>query len=198
VHVVAQAGAVARRVVGAEERDVRPQPQRRVKDDGHEVGLGVVLLAVAAVGLGAGGVEVAQRHRAQAVGAVGVEEVLDERLGHAVGVLRLPAGLVVDGHGRRLAEDRRGRREDELADPGVEERAGERQGAAAVLLEVAARRAHRLLDERAGREVHDRVGPVGAERGAQRPQSLCPVDRSSRIETRRPARRSARTAWPPT
>src|SRR5262245_39786870 len=54
VDVVADAGAVGRRVVGAEDVDVGPLAQRYLEHKRDQVGLGAVVLAVRAVGLGAG------------------------------------------------------------------------------------------------------------------------------------------------
>ena len=65
--VVAHRGAVGRRVVGPE--DLRPpaRPQRRADDERNQVRLGIVILADLAVGIGAGGVEVAEAAYRQAV-----------------------------------------------------------------------------------------------------------------------------------
>ncbi len=61
VHVVAQAGAVGRGVVGAEELRGRAPAVRRLDGQRDEVGLRVVVLADRPVRRGAGGVEVAER-----------------------------------------------------------------------------------------------------------------------------------------
>ena len=45
VDVVADAGAVRRRVVGAEDLDVRPLPERHLEDERDQVRLRVVVLA---------------------------------------------------------------------------------------------------------------------------------------------------------
>ena len=67
VDVVAHRGAVGRRVVGAEDRERSPAAVRRLDRQRDEVRLRGVVLADFAVGIGAGGVEVAKRRVAQAV-----------------------------------------------------------------------------------------------------------------------------------
>src|SRR5699024_11991846 len=66
VDVVAHGGAVGGGVVGAEDRDVGPVAQGRLQHQRDQVGLDHPVLAGPAVG--AGDVEVAQAHRAQAAG----------------------------------------------------------------------------------------------------------------------------------
>ena len=69
VDVVADAGAVGRRVVGAEDGDVLALAERDLEDERDQVRLGRVVLADRAVVGGAAGVEVAEGGVAQAVGA---------------------------------------------------------------------------------------------------------------------------------
>ena len=65
VDVVADAGAVGRVVVVAEDGQGRPPAERGVDRERDEVDLGIVVLAERAVGMAAGGVEVAQGDRPQ-------------------------------------------------------------------------------------------------------------------------------------
>ena len=85
VDVVADAGAVGRRVVVAVQRQLAPGAGGRGEDVRDQMGLGVVVLAEALGG--AGDVEVAQADRGQSVGprVVGEREV-DRKLRRAVGI----------------------------------------------------------------------------------------------------------------
>ena len=88
VNVVAQAGAVGRRIVVAEHLQ-RPPAGRRFDRARNQVDLGLVVLADRAVGMRARGIEVAQRDPAQAVRALDMRQrALDRQLGLAVGVDR--------------------------------------------------------------------------------------------------------------
>ena len=93
VDVVADAGAVGRGVVGAEDVDRLALAERDLQDERDEVRFGVVVFADRAVGGGAGGVEVAEGGVAEAVGVRVVgQRVLDDQLGEAVGIDRRSAG----------------------------------------------------------------------------------------------------------
>ena len=72
VDVVADAGAVRRRIVGAEHLHVRPLAERRLAGDLDEMRGVRRRLAGAALRVGAGDVEIAQRHVAEIVRARGV------------------------------------------------------------------------------------------------------------------------------
>ncbi len=68
VDVVAEAGAVGGRVIGAEDFDVFAFAEGDVEDEGNEVGFGGMVFADLAVGGGSGGVEIAEGGGAEAVG----------------------------------------------------------------------------------------------------------------------------------
>ena len=80
VDVIADAGAVGRGVVGAEDVDRLALAESDLQDQRDEMRFGVVVLADRAVGRGTGGVEVAQRGVAEAVGVRVVgQRMLDRR-----------------------------------------------------------------------------------------------------------------------
>src|SRR5262249_25160750 len=95
VYVIADAGAVRRRVVGAEDFDGRALAHRGLNHQRDQVRLGVVVLADGTVRAGAGGVEVAQGGVAQVVsrGEI-VQRSLDGQLGAPIRVDR-PLRLVL-------------------------------------------------------------------------------------------------------
>ena len=72
VDVVADAGAVGRRVIGAVDVDLRPQPERGLDRDLDQVRRVARRLAGAQVRVGARDVEVAQDHVVETMGGRGV------------------------------------------------------------------------------------------------------------------------------
>ena len=116
VDVVAQARAVRRRVVVAEHLQALAAGRGvdRARDD---VNLRRVILAELAVGIGAGGVEIAKRDRADAVRALEVRKrALDRRAWTRRSVDRPLRMRLGDRRLRRLAVRRARRRKDERAD----------------------------------------------------------------------------------
>ena len=71
MHEVADARTVGRRIVGAQQGEGGAEAERGVGGERQQMGLGMVRLADLAVGIGAGGIEIAQRRRAQAAGRRG-------------------------------------------------------------------------------------------------------------------------------
>ena len=117
--------------------------------------------------IGAGGVEIAQRHEADAVGALVMRQrALDRELGLAVAVDR----LLRVGFGNRcldrLAVGRTGRREDEVFHRFGRHRLEYAQRSDDVVAVVARRLAYRFADVEQGREMHDRDDLVAAQRVA--------------------------------
>ena len=139
VDVVADAGAVRRPIVGAEDRQARALPDRvlaRDLDQQRRVRRG---LADAAARIAAGDVEVAQDHVAHRGGGA---QVAQHHLAHqfraAVGIDRHGCGVLVGNAGFGHAVHRRGRREHEMRDAGRGaggEQAARRAGVVAVVLE---------------------------------------------------------------
>ena len=215
VDVVAHAGAVAGRVVGAVERKRGAQARRRLERDGDQVGLGLVTLAEVALGIGAAGVEVAQRRPAQAVGRLRVgEHALDHRLGGAVGVDRR--------EGRRLRDRLRSR--DGRRPPPVEESTKARVPAASAASSSTWRARHvvRVVEQRVrhglgyrqqrgevehavegavlGEDARDGASRRGRRRARAAPRA--PAARARRADRRTPPpcaprAASARSAWLP-
>ena len=74
VHVIADTGAVRRRIVGAEHQQRRPASQRGIDRQRNEMRLRIVVLAQPPGRIRPGGVEVAQHAAAQSVDAPGPVE----------------------------------------------------------------------------------------------------------------------------
>src|SRR5262252_4217044 len=95
MNVVAQAGAIRRRIVVAEHLKPRA-PGRRVDRSRDDVNLRRMIFADFAVGIGTRGVEIAKRHEVNAVRALEMRErSLDGQLGFAIavdGTLRMRLG----------------------------------------------------------------------------------------------------------
>ena len=130
--------------------------------------LGIVPLADPPFLVGARGVEVAQRHRAEpAIGVEIGEDLLDHQLAAAIGVDgRLPMLL---GHrrGLRHAVGRAGRREHELVDARVGRDRQQADRAAHVVVIEGERIEHRLPDLDQRGEMNDRLRLVPGDDVAQ-------------------------------
>jgi hypothetical protein len=126
-----------------------------------------MILAQLAVGVGAGGIEVPQPDRRDAVGALEVRQrLLDGELRLAVGVdrrrrMRLPQRRLC-----RLAVDGGGGREDEAAAAFRGHRLERAERPGHVVAVIAGGIGHRLGHREPRREVHDGGGAALAQRGA--------------------------------
>ena len=115
VDVVADAGAVRRRIVGAVDVDLGPLAERRFAGDLDQMRRRRRRLAGAQLRIGAGDVEIAQHHEAQPVGAAGVvQHDLRHQLRGAVRRDRRGRRILAHRHVLGIAVDRRGRGKDEL------------------------------------------------------------------------------------
>ena len=104
VDVIPDAGAVGGGVMIPEDADVIPLAEGGFHHQRDEVGFGVVILADARLGIGAGGIKVAQRHIPDVIRPVApLEHIFDGQLGGAVGVGGLGAVALLDGLLFRLA-----------------------------------------------------------------------------------------------
>ena len=163
VDVVAHAGAVLGRVVVAEDLDPGAEARGGLEDEGDEVGLGDVLLAELAGGVRAGGVEEAQDHRRDPVGArIVAEDLLHHQLG---------AGVAVDGELRHSLDQRHrvagavggaGGGEDDLPDPGGAHRVEDGDAARHVVAVVEVGPDGGFAHIAARREMEDGLDPVPA------------------------------------
>ncbi len=161
--IVADGGAVGRRIVGAEDVDGGAPPERGLQHERDEVGLGLVLLADLALGIGAGGVEIAQRRVAQAPrGPEPVQHALDHQLRFAIGVDRALRRVLGDRHLVRQAIGRAGRGKDDMPHARLAHRLEQRQAVGDVVAEIKRGLLHRLADIGEGREMHDRGDLVPA------------------------------------
>src|SRR5580692_5471787 len=118
--VVADAGAVGSRVIGAMYLQIRS-----VRGGGqcewNQMSFGIVKFSNLAAGIGSGGVEIAQADGAHSIGAVvGFERVFEKEFGGAVRVHRLARSFFGDGNPTGNAIDCATGGEDEAADTGVQ------------------------------------------------------------------------------
>lgn len=110
VNVVADAGAVGRRVIEAENFELGDIAESGVENAGNEMGFGAMVLA--ALGGGAGGVEIAENGVLQSgVGAIVGKDFLEAELGFAVGIDGVFGMILGNGDGVRLAVGGGGGRE---------------------------------------------------------------------------------------
>ena len=157
-------GSRCRRASGSRCRRsaARAAPQRRLDRERDEVRLRIVILADLAVGIGAGGVEVAERRVAEAVRLpVPVQHLLDGELGLAVRVDRVLRVVLGDRHAsaarRRSRTSTRTRRR---ARPRRSIASEQVQRPDDVVAEILAGVGDRLADVGVGGEVDHRVHAV--------------------------------------
>ena len=111
--------------------------------------------------VGAGHVEIAQRHIAEVMGAGGVlEHPFDHELRAAVGRDRRERRLLRHRLGRGLAVDRGGRGEDESLHPALDGRLDQRARVRGIVEVVAERIGDRFRHHDLRREMRDRVDPM--------------------------------------
>ena len=136
---------------------MRAASRRHLQDQRHQVGFRFVAFAEFALGVGPGGVEVAQADRLQRVGAVVVRKhLLDHPLAAAVGIDRRLRVRLVDRHVVGLAEDRRGGREDEARHTVLAHAIEQDLRRGHVVAVVLGRVGHRFADLDEAGEVHYR------------------------------------------
>ncbi len=117
VDVVADAGAVGRRVVGAEHIHLGAFAESCLDRHLDEMGCALGGLPGAQLGVGAGDVEITQDHVIEGVGDAGIaQHDLGHELRGAVGRHRGHRIILADRHLGGVAVDRCGRGEDELVD----------------------------------------------------------------------------------
>ena len=119
--VVADAGAVRRRIVGAENLELLPQPERRLDRNFDEVSCAFSRLSGAQVRVGAGDVEIAQD---EVIEAVRDTRIAQHDLGHelrgAIGRHRRHRVILADRHSGGIAVNRRSGGKDELLDAALD------------------------------------------------------------------------------
>jgi len=160
--VIADAGTVLGGVVLAEDGRGVALAGSHIQYNGNQVGFGIVVLA--ALGGGAGCVEVAEAHALEAMGGVAIgEDVLKVELGAAIGVGRVLLGFLGNGDRIGLAEDGgRGGEHDVAHSP--TDAAAEQLGAIGDVVGVILERIlYALAHQAAGAEVHDGINGVVAD-----------------------------------
>ncbi len=161
VDVIANAGAVGRRIVRAEHLDFVAQAKRGLGRDLDEVGGGSRRLAGAQLRVGARHVEIAQDHVIEAVRRARVaQDGLGHQLRGAVGGHRRGSVVLAHRNVRRIAIDRGGRGKNETAHAALDralDQAARIRGVVAVVLE---RIGDRLRHHHRCGEMDDRVNAV--------------------------------------
>ena len=161
VDVVAQARAVRRRIVVAKDGDVVALAKGHLEDQRDEVRLGMMVFADGAVIECAGGVEIAQRHVADAVGTADpLHHLFHRALRLAVRVRRVRLVILHDGDALRLAVDGSRRGKDDLVDVMAHHGLEEHLHAIDVVVEILQRLFHALADEGVRRKVDDSLNLV--------------------------------------
>ena len=169
VDVVADAGAVGGGVIVAEQGQRRAVAGDRLHRQRDEVRFGIVELANLAIGVGAGGVEVAKSYCAYPMRGT---EIGDHLLGGpfrlAVGIDRKFWRILLNWNTVRRPVGRGGAGEDEPADRMIAHRLEQRQGARDIVAIIFAGIGHRLADIGERREMHHRHRPVSRDRRIER------------------------------
>ena len=164
VHVVAQAGAIGSRIIGAEDLDVLTTSGGGVDHEGDEMGLGVMVFADRAVLRRSGGIEIAEGRKAESVGVREcLQAVLDVELGLPVGI---DGGLregLHHGQGLGFAVGRAGGGKDEFGNAVIEHGLEEAEGRDEVVLVVFAGLGDRFAHVGEGGEMHDQLDLFLAE-----------------------------------
>jgi hypothetical protein len=142
-----------------------------------------------AFGIGAGSIEITQRHPPQTVGlAVPAERALDRELRLAVRVDRQLGHGLADRHLGGSAVCRAGRGKDDFVDPDLAHRFEQRQGPTKVIGIIQGRIGNRLADIGISREMHHDRDAMPLERRSQ-----LPAFRDVALDQRPPAYRLAVT-----
>ena len=164
MYEIAHATAVARVVVVAEDAETVATAEGRLDRQGNGVCFGIVPLADPSFRIGAGGIEIAQCHRAKpVVGTKIAKDLLRDEFASAVGIDR---GLWVRlGHGRLLrdAVGGAGRRKDQATTVRGTRRREERERSSDVVLIERQRVLDGLSHLDQGGEMYDGRGRVFAE-----------------------------------
>ena len=159
--VVAHGGAVGRGEVGAEHLDGRPEAQRGLHHERHQVVRDGEVLADHGVGRRARRVEVAQAHPAQPVHhAVPLQQLLGHQLALPVRALGPQRRALAHRQLGGVAVHRAGAREHEGTNRGALDGAQQPRRGHHVVLEVLAGDLHRLARVLVAGEVDDAVDPV--------------------------------------
>ena len=162
--VIPDAGAVPGGIVVAVNRHMVPPSVGNLQNNGDQVGLRVMRLADLTGHMRAAGVEVAQRHKPDAVGnGRPVEHPLHGELRLAVAVRRVGGVGLQNRHMLRLAVGRRRGGKDDVLYPMLDHGLQHRPGAAQIVIVVFQGIDHTLAHLRIRREVDDRVDLLGGK-----------------------------------
>ena len=156
--IVPHAGTVGRVEIGAEHFHLVALAQRRLDRDLDQVGRPGRRLTAAALRIGPGDVEIAQRAEVERMRRSRIaQHGLAHQLGHAIGIDRTLGGVL--GHGRHFghAIGCGGRTEDEVRNPAFDGAGDKRARLGGVVVVILQRIGNRFRhDDRSGK-VHDRA-----------------------------------------
>src|ERR1700720_4503841 len=165
VDVIAHTGAVGSGVFVAENIEGRPLAADGFKRRGDQVRFRTVYLADGSGFVGPGSVEVTKTNITQLVGGtVGLEGLLKNQFGDAVGIYRDARQVLGDGHSCRGTVDGATGGENKLADFRVEDRIQQGNSAQHVVLEIFSGIDYRFTYVGVGSEVHHCVNPLQQRR----------------------------------
>jgi len=158
--IIADAGAVGSRVVGAEDQDVFGLPEGDAEDVGNEVGFDAVMFAEALGGTG--GIEVTEGDKLESVdGLEPGEHSLEEEFGFAVRIDGILRQRFVDGNPFGGAIGGAGGAEHHLSDTGRHAGIEQVDSGGDVVAEVLGRVLHGFANQRVSGEVEDGFSAAG-------------------------------------
>ena len=166
VNVVANACAIGSGVIRSEDGDAFAHALGGLKDDGNQVGFGVVVFPEIAGG--PGGIEIAQAGVTETVDAMKpVEHALDEQLRFAVSVGGLERIALLDGDVLRVAIQRRGGGKNEARNAEFENGFEQGESVAGIVAEIFFGGGHGFAGFDGSSQMHDAVERVLAHQIAE-------------------------------
>ena len=154
VNVIANASAVGRRVIGAENFDVRFLAERNFQNIGDDVRLLPVVFAEFLTATG--GIEVPEANISETVlPVIPTQNALEHELRFAVGINRLFRQVLGNWHFFRNTKNRTGGRENKFSDTSLNAGFQEIDAVGDVVAEILTRIGHAFRYKRVGGKVHD-------------------------------------------
>src|SRR3984893_118115 len=167
--IIAHAGAIWSWIIRPENFHSGPMAERSLDRHLNEMGRISSGLARAALGIGAGDIEISQYDMAQIVPPACVcDHPFDHHLGAAVGRDGLHGLVFRDRILLRVAVDRRGRGKDEILNTRVDGALEQRARLCGVVEIIAERIGHRFRDDGPGGEMHNRLDFFGGENSSDK------------------------------
>ena len=156
MNVITDAGAVGRGIVFAKKLEWAAFSGDGFQSGGNEMSFRIVQFADRATLVGAGGIEIAQADRAQAVSAsVRFKRVFEKQFRHSVRINGLAGSVFSDGNPGGNAVDGASGRKYESFHAGIERGVEKSESSFYIVVKIFARILHALADLGIGSEVHD-------------------------------------------